>query len=85
MQRLITAAAALVAMSGAVAIAQTNNGANGTTKPQGAPAASQDQRLAPVGHRQPRLTSATADKDINKVDPEDAALDRKLKSICRGC
>ena len=44
---------------------------------------------APVGHRQPRLSdlppeAADAER-AKKVDPADAALDRKIKSICRGC
>lgn len=44
---------------------------------------------APVGHRQPRAAdmpreTSSAD-DPNKVDPADAALDRKIKGICRGC
>ncbi len=47
-----------------------------------------DQRaggLAPVGHRQPRGSDATASNSIEKVNPEDAALDRMLRGICRGC
>jgi hypothetical protein len=85
MNKLITTAAALIAMSSAMAIAQTNNGASGQPKAAPAASATPDQRIAPVGHRQPRVGSATADADISKIDPEDAALDRKLKSICRGC
>jgi hypothetical protein len=88
MKKLITTAAALIAMNSAMATAQTNNSASGrvqaTTSPMPS-TATPDQRLAPIGHRQPRVTSATADTDISKIDPEDAALDRKLKSICRGC
>jgi hypothetical protein len=34
-------------------------------------------------HHQPRRGSAPAASD--KRDPEDIALDRKIKSICRGC
>jgi hypothetical protein len=83
MQRLITAAAVLIAMSSAMAVAQTGNGPNGQKASPGV--VTPDQRLAPVGHRQPRVTSATADTDITKIDPEDAALNRKLRSICRGC
>jgi hypothetical protein len=44
---------------------------------------------APVGHRQPRLSDLppeTRDAERpTKPDPADAALDRKIKSICRGC
>jgi hypothetical protein len=44
---------------------------------------------APIGHRQPRAGDVPNEKNLsNPNDPmnkEDAALDRKIKSICRGC
>ncbi len=44
---------------------------------------------APVGHRQPRAGDVPSEKNLgNPNDPvnrEDAVLDRKIKSICRGC
>jgi hypothetical protein len=44
---------------------------------------------APVGHRQPRADQVPNEKNLgNPNDPinkEDAALDKKIKSICRGC
>jgi len=44
---------------------------------------------APTGHRQPRLDQVPSDKDTSSATEamkrDDAALDRKLKSICRGC
>jgi hypothetical protein len=44
---------------------------------------------APVGHRQPRADQVPSEKDLNNpsdpVNREDAALDKKIKSICRGC
>lgn len=44
---------------------------------------------APTGHRQPRLDQVPSEKDTSNATEamkrEDAALDRKLKSICRGC
>ncbi|MCO5129352.1 MAG: hypothetical protein M9932_02160 [Xanthobacteraceae bacterium] len=44
---------------------------------------------APVGHRQPRRGDVPSESlKPNPNDPiarEDAELDRKLKSICRGC
>jgi hypothetical protein len=44
---------------------------------------------APVGHRQPRAGDVPDEKNLsNPSDPankEDAALDRKIRSICRGC
>ena len=42
---------------------------------------------APVGHRQPRAadvpTSTSASQYV--LDQEDANVDRKIKSVCRGC
>jgi hypothetical protein len=50
---------------------------------------SQPSREAPIGHRQPRADQVPSEKNLgNRNDPinkEDAALDRKIKSICRGC
>jgi hypothetical protein len=44
---------------------------------------------APIGHRQPRRSDVPTESNINDpnnpVNKEDAALDRKIKSICRGC
>jgi hypothetical protein len=44
---------------------------------------------APVGHRQPRAGEVPDEKNIsdpnNPVNREDALLDKKIKSICRGC
>ena len=44
---------------------------------------------APVGHRQPRAGDVPNEKNLNDPnDPlskENAILDKKIKSICRGC
>ena len=44
---------------------------------------------APIGHRQPRASDVPDEKNpMNANDAmskEDAALDKKIKSICRGC
>ena len=44
---------------------------------------------APVGHRQPRAGEVPDERNLsNPSDPvnkEDALLDKKIKSICRGC
>jgi hypothetical protein len=44
---------------------------------------------APVGHREPRASDVPSEKyQSDPNDPlskENAALDRKIKSICRGC
>ena len=44
---------------------------------------------APVGHRQPRAGDVPSEKNLSDpnsaMNKEDAALDKKIKSICRGC
>ncbi len=44
---------------------------------------------APVGHRQPRADQVPSEKNLSDpnsaANREDAALDKKIKSICRGC
>jgi len=78
---------ALLAMLGAPAVlAQSGSGSKGTsigtTINGGIP-------QAPVGHRQPRASDVPDEKNLsNANDPinkEDALLDKKIKSICRGC
>jgi hypothetical protein len=80
---LIAAMAVAVLIGGSVAMAQTGTAKSG--------AATQSPTLpeAPVGHRQPRADQVPSEKNLsNPNDPlnkENAALDRKIKSICRGC
>ena len=80
----IMLAASLVVLLGGAAIAQT--GTKGSTS-GGASAGSLPQ--APVGHRQPRVTDVQSEKNVSDPnDPlskENQALDKKIKSICRGC
>jgi hypothetical protein len=68
---------------GSVALAQTGGTGSQTT---GNPPPS---REAPVGHRQPRADQVPSEKNLSDpndaANREDAALDRKIKSICRGC
>ena len=70
-------------MFGSVAMAQTAG--RGTSPSSSAGTVPE----APVGHRQPRVDQVPSEKNLgNPNDPvnkEDAALDRKIKSICRGC
>jgi hypothetical protein len=44
---------------------------------------------APVGHRQPRADQVPSEKNLmnpnDRLNQENAALDRKIKGICRGC
>ena len=91
MRRLITTASLIAAMAflafGSAAMAQS-----GQKTPQSStPSSSMSGTLpeAPVGHRQPRADQVPNEKNLgNPNDPinkEDAALDKKIKSICRGC
>jgi hypothetical protein len=80
MRKLI--ATIMFMMLGSVAMAQTAGTGN-------SPSSAGTLRDAPVGHRQPRADQVPSEKNLgNPNDPvnkEDAALDRKIKSICRGC
>ena len=86
MRKTILSMAALVALiGGPEAFAQS--GSSTVTKNPGRPAPE-----APVGHRQPRPSDLPQGlNDQYRPDPNDplskenAALDRKIKSICRGC
>jgi hypothetical protein len=79
MRKLAVTTALMAVMVGS-AIAQTGNSSPSSAK--------QTPWAAPTGHRQPRLdqvpteSSTSADAALKR---ENAELDRKLKSICRGC
>ena len=80
--KLIATVALTLLIGGTVAIAQTkgagSSGAASSTIPQ-----------APTGHRQPRVDQVPSEKTLTNpndaLDKENAILDRKIKSICRGC
>jgi hypothetical protein len=82
MPKLLATIALLMLTGGPVAMAQTgsNTGSSG---------AANQTREAPVGHRQPRADQVPSEKNLsdpnNPANKEDAALDRKIRSICRGC
>ena len=71
--------ASLGVASPALKLAQattTQPGATGTSR----------VREAPVGHRQPRRGDVPDTTTQNStMDAQDKALDRKIRSICRGC
>jgi hypothetical protein len=76
------ASIAILALIGApTAIAQTRAG-SGASKSGGLP-------QAPVGHRQPTRGDVPSEKNLadpnDPINKEDAILDKKIKSICRGC
>lgn len=82
-------AAAILTLSGGVAFAQSGSGGATTSSPGStmSPGASSGSgtRQAPIGHLQPRRSDTPPERTIDQIDPQDAALDRKIKSICRGC
>jgi len=83
MKKIIVSMALLMLMGAPAAMAQgANPPGPGATKSGSVPE-------APVGHRQPRASDVPSEKNLaNPTDPinkEDAILDKKIKSICRGC
>ena len=88
MKRLIIATTILTIAGGAMAFAQSGSGGgSGAAAGTGSGAAGSRSAVgqAPVGHLQPRRSDTSSERSIDQVDPADAALDRKIKSICRGC
>jgi hypothetical protein len=85
MKKTIISMALLLMIGAPSAIAQSGNSGSGMAKGGG----SGGVLPAPVGHRQPRAGEVPDEKNLtNPNDPlnkEDALLDKKIKSICRGC
>ena len=82
MKKTIISMALLLAIGAPQAIAQQGGTSTVAKGGGGVPP-------APVGHRQPRAGDVPDEKNLaNPNDPvnkEDALLDKKIKSICRGC
>ena len=88
MRKLITTIALLALVDGSAAIAQPA----GPRNPAAPPSINSDRQMlpeAPVGHRQPHADQVPSEKNLmNPNDPvnrENAALDRMINGICRGC
>src|ERR1700756_48286 len=87
---MITAIALLALIDTSAAIAQTVGSRNPSAPP---PSTNLDKQLlpeAPVGHRQPRADQVPSEKNLmddpnDPINRENAALDRMVKGICRGC
>ena len=77
MRKLMMTATYVMLTISSAAVAQT--GSSSSTK--------QGPWPAPVGHRQPRADQVPQGKDAaaDAEKREDAELDRRIKSICRGC
>ena len=90
MRKLIATLALLALIDTSAAIAQTVGLGNPSAPP---PSTNADKRLlplpAPVGHRQPRVDQVPDEKNLgdpnDPINRENAALDRMVKGICRGC
>jgi hypothetical protein len=92
MRKPITTIALLALIAGITpAIAQTAGSRNPSAPP---PLTNQDKQLlpgnAPVGHRQPQADQVPSEKNLmddpnDPINRENAALDRMVKGICRGC
>ena len=79
MRKHLVTATFLMLTVGSAAIAQTGNSSGKRAEPL----------PAPVGHRQPRADQVPQGNDNSPAAEaekrQDAELDRKIKSICRGC
>jgi hypothetical protein len=93
MRNLITIVALLAQLRSPAAIAQTTGTAKwsaGSANPTASSSLTPDTRSvssAPVGHRQPHASDVPSENTnhIEQVSAEDAAVDRKISNICRGC
>jgi hypothetical protein len=89
MKKVLTPLALLLLLGGSAALAQSGNNSGMSGSSTGTGATRGGIPEAPIGHRQPRANDVPNEKNLsNPNDPmnkEDAALDRKIKSICRGC
>ncbi|HTO59945.1 MAG TPA: hypothetical protein VMM15_01695 [Bradyrhizobium sp.] len=85
MTKWIIAAAALALAANAAAFAQSGRNKGSMSDSM----SNRPMTEAPVGHRQPRTSDVPDEKNLSSpsdpMNKEDAALDRKIKSICRGC
>jgi hypothetical protein len=88
MRKLITTIALLALVDSSAAIAQTA-GSRNLAAPPLTNSAQQLLPEAPVGHRQPRADQVPPEKNLmdpnDPVNQENAALDRMINGICRGC
>ena len=83
--KLVATVSLTLLFAAPAAMAQTGSG----TGSPGATKQPSTSREAPVGHRQPRAADVPSEKNLSNpndsMNKEDQALDRKIKSICRGC
>ena len=85
MQKLMTAAGLVILLGGSVALAQNSGRTRNSTDSATSSQSGGGSAAAPIGHKQPRPSDLPSQSGGSRLDDENAALDRKLKSICRGC
>ena len=89
MRSLIAAIASLALIDTSAAIAQTVGSRNLSAPSPSTNLDKQSLLEAPVGHRQPRADQVPSEKNLmdpnDPINQENAALDRMINGICRGC
>jgi hypothetical protein len=85
MRHLLIIATALALLGASAALAQQGAGAANPSVPPTLTPGSRVIGNAPVGHRQPRAADVPSSTESPADSAADKALDRKIKSICRGC
>lgn len=88
MRELIATVALVAAIGSSMAVARPRDLPNSSAPPS----MNVERRSlpqAPVGHRQPRADQVPLEKNLmdpnDPVNQENAALDRMINGICRGC
>jgi hypothetical protein len=80
---------AMVLMFSSVVMAQNSSTGSSSTLPPNISGIPSTVPEAPIGHRQPRADEVPNEKNLadpnTPMNKDDALLDRKIKSICRGC
>lgn len=84
MKKTIGLLTLVVLLGGNAAFAQSGAGTSTGSSAGSTDAGGMTQ--APIGHRQPRAGQVPSEKDLRgATSKEDKLLDKKLRSICRGC
>lgn len=84
MKSIVIATAIVTSFAATAALAQGNAGT--TSGGSSATGAGSTVITAPIGHRQPRRSDVPdISTDQARNDAADRELDRKIRSICRGC
>jgi hypothetical protein len=90
MRTLLTSIALLAVIDTSVAIGQTVDSRSPSATPRSTKPNKQLVPEVPLGHRQLRRDQGPTQKELmnnpnDPIDRENAALDRMVKGICRGC